>query len=128
MPIKQRPGGLNMDQPKPKISKFSLSERIVYFRQRRNLTQVELGKAANVSQSTIAQIERGSKEPSLTTLTKLAKALDVHLAVLFSSDDVHVFDMPRLKKKYDHVDKLNPTLYHALGRVVDYAREIGFIK
>jgi transcriptional regulator with XRE-family HTH domain len=117
-----------MKQHKAKIAAFSLSDRLVYLRQRRNLTQIELAKAANISQSTIAQLESGKKEPSLSTLTKLAKALDVHIAIFFSSDDVHVFDMNRLRKKYDHIDKLNPTIYHALGRVVDYAREIGFIK
>ena len=110
------------------ISEFGLGERLVYLRERRHFTQESLAKAAKVSQSTIAQVERGKKEPSLTTLTKLAKALDVHMAILFSSDDVHVFDMARLKKRYTSVDKLNPTIYHAIGRVVEYAREIGFLK
>jgi transcriptional regulator with XRE-family HTH domain len=87
-----------------------------------------LGKATGLSQSSIAQIEKGKKDPSISTLKKIAEALDVHLAVLFASDEVHVFDMPRLKAKYDHVDKLNDTLYAALGRLVQYARDIGFIK
>jgi transcriptional regulator with XRE-family HTH domain len=111
-----------------KIDQFSLQERISYMRERRNLTQGELAKAAGVSQSTIAHIENGKKDPSLSTLKKIAEALDVHIAVLFSSDQVHVFDMTRLRKKYDNVEKLNPTLYFALGKVVSYAREIGFIK
>ena len=94
---------------------FSLAERLVYLRERRHLTQAELAKNADGSQSTIAQIESGRKDPSLSTLIKLSKALDCHIAILFSSDEVHVFDMARLKKKYDHVDKLNPTLYYAIG-------------
>src|SRR5271170_4229218 len=93
------------------IAKFSLPDRIQYIRQeRRHLTQSELAKLAGVSQSTIAQVENGKKDPSISTLKKIASALDVHMAVLFASDDVHVFDMGRLRKKYDHVDKLNPTL------------------
>jgi transcriptional regulator with XRE-family HTH domain len=110
------------------IDRFELPERITYLRERRNLTQGELAKNAGVSQSTIAHIENGNKDPSLSTLKKIAEALDVHMAVLFSSDQVHVFDMERLKKKYDNVEKLNPTLYFALGKVVAYAREIGFLK
>lgn len=116
---------------KPKhrnIDKFSLSERIVYLRQKRGLTQIELAKLAKVSQSTIAQIERGGKDPSLSTLQKISQALDCHIAILFASDDVHVFDMARLKKRYDSVDKLNPTIYFALGKIVAYAKEIGFLK
>jgi transcriptional regulator with XRE-family HTH domain len=107
---------------------FSLAERLIYLRDRKGLTQVSLAKAANVSQSTIAQIERGRKDPSLSTLLKLSRALDCHIAILFSSDEVHVFDMARLKKKYNNVEKLNPTLYYALGKVVAYAKDIGFVK
>ncbi len=110
------------------IDQFSLPERIGYMRVRRNLTQGELAAKAGVSQSTIAHIENGKKDPSLSTLKKIATALDVHMAVLFSSDQVHVFDMERLKKKYDNVEKLNPTLYYAIGKVVAYAKDIGFLK
>ncbi|MBK9322412.1 MAG: helix-turn-helix transcriptional regulator [Bdellovibrionaceae bacterium] len=109
------------------IDKYELPQRLEYLRGRRNMTQQELAKVAGISQSTVAQIESGKKDPSLSTLKKVAQALDVHIAVLFSSDDVHVFDMARLKKKYDHVDKLNPTIFYALGRVMQYAREIGFL-
>ncbi len=111
---------------KPQLERFTLSERIKYMRQRRELTQAELAKSAGVSQSTVAQIENGDKDPSFSSLLKISEALDCHLAVLFSSDDVHVFDMKRLRKKYNSVDKLNPTLFHAIGRVLQYAREIGF--
>lgn len=110
------------------IDQFDLPTRITYLRERRNLTQSELAIAAGVSQSTIAHIENGKKDPSLSTLKKISHALNVHIAILFASDSVHVFDMQNLKSKYDHVDKLNPTLYYALGKVVAYAKEIGFLK
>jgi len=118
-----------MAQNKKSISGYTLPERILYFRQeRRKLSQSELAKMSGVSQSTIAQIETGRKDPSISTLLKIAKALDVHMAVLFASDDVHVFDMASLRLRYDHVDKLNPTLYTALGKVVAWAKDIGFLK
>ena len=118
-----------MNKPtKINLERYTLSERLKYLRQRRELTQVQLAKAAKVSQSTVAQIENGDKDPSFSTLMKLAAALDCHIAVLFTSDDLHVFDMKRLKKKYNSVDKLNPTLYHSFGRVISFAREIGFLK
>jgi transcriptional regulator with XRE-family HTH domain len=111
------------------ISQYTLPERVQYIRQElRHITQAELAKESGVSQSTIAQIEKGKKDPSISTLKKIAAALDVHLAVLFATDDVHVFDMARLKSKYNHVDKLNPTLYTALGKLVQYAKDIGFLK
>ena len=109
-------------------SDYSLKDRIIYLREARKLTQAGLAQKANVSQSTIAHIEKGDKDPSLSTLKAIATALDVHIAILFTTDSVHVFDMEKLKAKYDHVDKLNPTLYFALGKVVAYARDIGFLK
>ncbi len=117
-----------MAKQKHDLERYTLSERIKYMRQRRDLTQADLAKVADVSQSTVAQIESGDKDPSFSTLLKIAGALDCHLAVLFSSDEVHVFDMKRLKKKYVSVDKLNPTLYFSFGKVIDFAREIGFLK
>lgn len=119
-----------MKKPTPKAKQsieYPIGERIAHLRARLNLTQVDLSKKAGVSQSTIAQIESGKKDPSVSTLKKLAGALDVHIAVLFAGDDVHVFDMKRLREKYKKAEKLHPTLYHAIGMVVQYAREIGFL-
>jgi len=110
------------------LDQYELPERIIYLRELRKMTQQDLAAKAKISQSTVAHIEGGKKDPSLTTLKKIAAALEIHLAVLFASDSVHVFDLIRLRKEYDHVDKLNPTLYFALGKIVQYAREIEFIK
>jgi transcriptional regulator with XRE-family HTH domain len=108
------------------IDQYPLSSRIQYLRDTRELTQLQLAEKANVSQSTIAQIESGSKKPSIETLEAIAYALDVNLAVFFSGNDIHVFDMKRLRKRYKDSSDLNPTLYKALGEVIRYAKEIGF--
>lgn len=110
------------------IYEYELPERLKYLRELRNLTQTEFAKKSRISQSAIAQIETGRKDPSVTTIKKLAQALDVPIALLFATNEIHVFDMRRLRAKYDHVDKLNPTLYFALGKVIQYARDIGFLK
>jgi transcriptional regulator with XRE-family HTH domain len=110
-----------------KSGEYNLGERLRYFRELRNLTQKALAKEANVSQGTIGHIEKGSKDPSVETLKKIAAALDTHVAVFFSTDDVYVLDLPRLRRKYTSADKLTPHLYMALGRVVQFARDIKFI-
>ncbi len=46
-------------------------------RTRRLLTQEELAEKADVSQSTVVNIERDQAEPHFRTIRKLAKALDV---------------------------------------------------
>lgn len=105
-----------------------LGAKIRDLRQDRGLSQKTLAEMAKVAQATVAHIETGRKDPSVDTLRKIAKALDVHIATFFVESDLHVFDLPRLRRKYSSVDKLTPALYMALGKVVQYARDIGFIK
>ena len=109
-----------------KLAEHNLGERLSYLRGHRKLTQSELSKKAGVSQSTIAQIEAGKKDPSVQTLKKLAEALEIHIAIFFASDDVHIFDMGRLAANYRKVEDLNDTLYRAIGEVVRFAKKIGF--
>lgn len=106
---------------------YNLGERLKFFRENRKLTQKDLAKLANVSQATIAHIEKSSKDPSVDTLKKLATALDTHIATMFASDDIYVFDMKRLRRKYSSADKLTPHLYMALGRVIQFAKDINFL-
>ena len=107
---------------------YNLGERIKFLRTTRGLSQAQLAKSAGMSQPTIAQIESGRKDPSVQTLTQIANVLDVESAALFSTDDVFVFDLKRLRRKYTHCDKLTPHLYMALGKIIQYARDIEFLK
>jgi transcriptional regulator with XRE-family HTH domain len=107
---------------------YDLRERLRYLRELKHLTQKQLADLADVSQATIAHIEKSTKDPSVETLRKLSEALDIHVATLFSNDDVYVFDLKRLRRKYTSADNLTPHLYMALGRIVQYAKDIGYIK
>lgn len=53
-------------------------------RQAAGLTQAQLAKLAGVSQQQIAKIERPDSNPTLATLEKVAKALNMRLSVGFS--------------------------------------------
>lgn len=112
---------------KVRISEYSLGERIAYLRKKRDMTQTALAAKAKLSQSTIAHIENGKKDPSMNTVKALAHALGVHIAVLFAEDDVHVFDMVKLQGKYKRVEDLNGTLYRGIGEVIRFARSIGYL-
>ena len=105
-----------------------LGDRLKYLRSLRNLSQAQLAKDAKLSQGTIAQIESGRKDPSIQAIRQISRALDIEIAALFTGDDIFVFDLRRLRRKYNHPDKLTPHLYMALGRVIQYARDIGFLK
>jgi transcriptional regulator with XRE-family HTH domain len=51
-------------------------------RQARGWTQADLAKRAKVVQPYIAQLERGTRTPSLAVLRRLARALGVPVGVL----------------------------------------------
>ena len=59
-----------------------IGERLKRQRTRRALTQAELAERADVTTATVARIERDEIEPRMTTLRKLARALEVDPAEL----------------------------------------------
>ncbi len=110
------------------LPEYKLSERLKYLRESRQWTQMEFSKHAKVSQSTIAHIEKGLKDPSVDTLRKIAIALDVDIATIFASKEVHVFDIPRLRRKYKKSEDLTDAMHAALWKVVQFARDIKYLK
>ena len=56
--------------------------RVKRFRKKRELTQAVLAERVGVHRIYVAQIEAGTKTPSLPTLAKLAKALGVPVTAL----------------------------------------------
>jgi transcriptional regulator with XRE-family HTH domain len=60
----------------------SLGNRIREARQRRHWTQEDLAAAADLDRAYVGSLERGERNPSLTTLCRVAKALRVTLASL----------------------------------------------
>ena len=56
-------------------------------RERRGLTQEQLGWAAGLHQTAVARIESGERKPTLDTIFKLAAGLEVPPAELFAGID-----------------------------------------
>jgi transcriptional regulator with XRE-family HTH domain len=61
----------------------AIGTQVREFRQKLNMTVVELAKVANVSAGMLSKIEHGLTSPSLTTLHSLARALHVPVTALF---------------------------------------------
>lgn len=64
-----------------------LAKRVAAARRRAGLTQAELAEASGVTDETISRIERGRYEPAVSTLFRLAEALDVSLDQLAREHD-----------------------------------------
>ena len=60
---------------------MTLAEKLKKIREEKNLSQAELAKKANVSQSMIAYIERGTKSPTINLASIIAEALGVKLEI-----------------------------------------------
>jgi len=67
---------------------LELGRRIRTLRLERGLTLQAVAGSAGVSQSLISQVERGLASPSISTLRRIAGALDVPIAALFLGGDM----------------------------------------
>ena len=64
-----------------------VSERIQKLRQERRMSQMDLALEAGISQGFLAMIETGRKVPTIMTIFKLAKALNVRPSALMEDGD-----------------------------------------
>jgi transcriptional regulator with XRE-family HTH domain len=62
----------------------NLAHNLIDLRQRRNLTQVALAQLVHVPRSTIANLESGLGNPSLTNLARLSAALHISIEKLLT--------------------------------------------
>lgn len=68
-------------------------------RQSRGISQENLALKADMNPSYVGQVERGEKSPTIDSLEKIARGLDVDLEVLFRfNPKIEVREMTYLKK------------------------------
>ena len=65
-------------QPEVNITRAILDARI-----NAGMTQVELSKKSGISQADISRLEKGTRNPSLNLLRRLAEAMDSTLSIEF---------------------------------------------
>ena len=63
---------------------YLLGKRIQHLRIKRGMTQERLAEAAKVSATFLSMVENGKDTPSLKLLFRIAAALDVKVAELFT--------------------------------------------
>lgn len=87
-------------------------ENLKKIRNERNITQVRLSIAAEVSQETISAYESGKALPSADTLIKIADFLDVSIDFLLDRTDNPIINTPNNANSDSEL--LN--LYHQLNK------------
>ena len=64
-------------------SNKQLGMRIKYLRTLKHMSQEDLALEANVNKNYLSDLERGTRNPTVKILEKVAKALDISLSELF---------------------------------------------
>ena len=68
------------------MGKMDIGARIRYFRHLRGLSQEQLALQAGLNTAFLGHLERGLKSPTITTLEKLVKALNITFEELFAEE------------------------------------------
>lgn len=72
---------------------MKFNEKLKIARKEAKITQVELAEKLNVTQGTVANWERGVREPDIETVQRIATALNIKIEMLFS-------DLPRSNNRF----------------------------
>lgn len=82
-------------------AKISFAAAVKRSRGRLGLSQEELAERANLHRTYISDVERGARNLSLESISKLARALEMSVAALFTPLDGQAEDAPRQKELVD---------------------------
>ncbi len=74
-----------MDYSSANAISVDVGSRLRFLREERGLSIRALARASGISANALSMIERGRTSPSVSTLYKVAKALDVPITTLFES-------------------------------------------
>jgi transcriptional regulator with XRE-family HTH domain len=66
------------------MSNFSLGNRLRQLRNKRALSQEQVAHIADITPAYLGQVERGTKNVTVSTLAKICQALNISLAEFFS--------------------------------------------
>jgi transcriptional regulator with XRE-family HTH domain len=75
--------------PAPATAELQLGPRIRALRQARNITLRELASRAGVTESFLSQVEREVTSPSIASVQRIARGLDLAIAELFVEEVPH---------------------------------------
>lgn len=104
---------------------IQIGEQIRYYRRKNGISQETLALIADLNPAYVGQIERGIKSPTINTLKKLADALGVSLATLFTpiaNEQKHLSEI----RKYEtekimlSINRLNDSELILLSQIITH--------
>lgn len=80
---------------------MTLSDNIKFYRKQRGLSQKEVSAKIEMNQAQYSRVESGKVDPNLSSLRKIAEALNVSLSDLLKEDknlNISSFDLSMVEK------------------------------
>lgn len=96
---------MTIDSQKQEITK-AVAARIKFLRRIRSMSQEDLALRAEINPAYFGQVERGLKCPTIDTLYKISKALDVSLAELFQADAFPISTVPKDRRLQELMSRI----------------------
>ena len=96
-------------------------KKIKSIRRARDITQEKLADLSGLSLQYIGEIERGRRNPSLTSIEQLSKALDIPMAELFSLEEFRLsLDELRtiLARQIESADEDRLRIFFSMAQVI----------
>lgn len=108
--------------------KTSVGKRIRALRKEKGLSQEELGALADLHHTYIGAVERGERNCSIDSLSKIAKGLNINIGELFSADD-KPRDLSKIKATIiTDVDKCPPAALLLISDMLSYLKKLGVLQ
>jgi transcriptional regulator with XRE-family HTH domain len=104
-------------------TKELLGERVRELRKKRKLTQEKLAELAGVDISYLGNIERGTENPTVATLDKLAAALSVRLSQILTFEHTLRGDKALRRRLNQILDKCSENELQVILKVVSAIKE-----
>ncbi len=105
------------------VDYYALGMRIRSAREKKNLTQEQLGELCSLSTAHIGHIERGTRTPSIDTLYSVAQALNVSVDSLlldsFDGEDVFMHLSASLRNKDPEKVRRFAAMVNAMADKID---------
>lgn len=98
---------------------MKFNELLKTARNQAKMTQTQLADKVNVTQGTIANWERGVREPDLDTIKRIAHALNVHPEYFIKNDSFPQNETVIMKTETAHQNEAPPQLDEGVQRLVE---------
>ncbi len=98
---------------------MATAAQIRYYRRLRNMSQEELALKANLNPAYFGQIERGLKCPTIDTLNKISKALEISLPELFRFNSSSEYAADYLERLQDLINRIPPEKMEHVLKIID---------